>query len=169
MKLPQVSNEQLVNHYKRLGVLSEWQWAKDLVGRVWGDALMILIEWNLRAKKWKQPSLPLSHNGEIILNPRKALERANRSVTRMLEESSEVTKIKSISGGWFTWENGWPFGLPENIPAKIGDQVIYYGEWIGHPVRGLTIDGMEAFYKTKEEQDIEHREWVKKYKKEQKM
>jgi hypothetical protein len=169
MNLSRISNEQLVAHYRSLGILSEWEWVKNLIGRVWGDSLVVLIDANLRAKKWKQPALSLNYNGGVISDPREALERANRTITRILESPSDITKIQSISGGSFTWEHGRIFVLPKNITAKVGDQVLYYGEWIGWPVRGLVIDGVEAFYETKDEQDIADNAWRRKKMKEQKM
>ena len=151
MNLKIISNADVLAHYKKLGILKEWEWVKDLVQKMWSEAISLLIDGNNRLKRWKQPALSINHNDTLISNPREAYARANRSVTRMFDIPSESTTIKSINEWGFTWEHGWSFSLPDNIPAKISDQVLYYGKGIGYPVRGLIIDGKEAFYKTEEE------------------
>lgn len=71
-------------------------------------------------------------------------------------EETIVKEVKQLSdGSWdLTREDGWCFCVPATSPIvpKKGMACRFYGK-IGHPVRGLFLDGTKVFYRTVEEQE----------------
>ena len=162
MNLPSISNSQIISHYQWLGILNQWEWATELVAKIWNQVIHVLIDGNLRAQKWKQPALSLNHQWELIINPREAYNRANRTVTRLFDIPMKSTNIKSISKQWFRGEDGSSFELPEYTKFKIGDELYFYAGWFWYSPRWLVINGHEIFYRTISEHTAEaHRNWKK--------
>lgn len=76
----------------------------------------------------------------------------------------EVTLVKvEREGGWWnvTRSDGFSFGFEDpGFEPKVGDVARFYGKGIGYSVRGLTLNGRVVFYRTAEEEEQRHREWV---------
>lgn len=66
-----------------------------------------------------------------------------------------IAKVSPHGDGWsFENDKGWSISVPKHagIEPKPGQVARYYGRGIGYPVRGLFIDGQEAWYRTPEEE-----------------
>src|ERR1700676_1668492 len=77
----------------------------------------------------------------------------------------EITTIKSakLSGDYYSVEssNGWGFSIDKkyNVVPKAGDTIETYGG-IGHPIRGVCINGQTLFFKGELQMAAEHKAWV---------
>ena len=93
-------------------------------------------------------------------------------------EETKIKKVKNIKeyeSGWeILREDGWSFHVPLKSPVvpKIGMPIRFYGKGIGSPVRGLFIDGLKVFYRTRKQQEIyqkkeiygkDAKEWLKRW------
>lgn len=73
----------------------------------------------------------------------------------------EVTEIEN--GYEIQRADGWTLWCPkvEGLPAPLaGETMRCYGAGIGSTVRGIVIGGRVYKYKTAEEQEVEHQQWV---------
>ena len=68
--------------------------------------------------------------------------------------------VTEVGNNSITGEIG-TLGISENTPIKpkVGMVARYYGKGFGFSVRGLFVDGVEFWYRTKEEEDQKHKEW----------
>lgn len=74
-----------------------------------------------------------------------------------------LTAAKECADGFeLSAEGGWGFYLqkqygaaPHGIQPKAGDTARLYGKGFGYVVRGVDINGAEAFYRTEEQQEAE--------------
>lgn len=76
-------------------------------------------------------------------------------------EDHTVKAVEEQEKGYtLTYENGWSFWCDKKpgIVPRVGSTARQYGRGIGCAVRGLDIDGQEVFYRTKEQDEIHHRE-----------
>lgn len=76
------------------------------------------------------------------------------------EEASVKTVTAEKSGGWsIQRSDGWSFYVPAGSPEpKPGMTARFYGRGLGYPVRGLTLDGKCAFYRTSEDYERHDKE-----------
>ena len=75
-------------------------------------------------------------------------------------EDTTIKAVEKSDDGWFiTQAEGFGFYVPGDSPVEptIGMKARFYGPGIGSAVRGLFLDGVEVFYRTKAEQK-EHSE-----------
>lgn len=99
-------------------------------------------------------------------NPKKALKLAKNVVSDQ-DFNDYVIKEVSKDTGFFTMENGLSAGCENITDVEPGHIARFYGE-CGFSFRGLLINGVVRFYKTKVQQDAEHKAWVKKKNREDK-
>ncbi len=90
-------------------------------------------------------------------------------------EETTIKKVQKYENGWeILREDGWSFHVPlkSQVVPKIGMPIRFYGKGIGSPVRGLFIDGLKVFYRTKKQQEIyqkkeiygkDAKEWLKRW------
>ena len=74
-----------------------------------------------------------------------------------------VAKVEPGERGWsITGSDGWSFwvGAAYGVQPRVGDLARFYGKGIGFEVRGLVLSGRVVFYRTAEEQEERHRQWV---------
>lgn len=68
-----------------------------------------------------------------------------------------VTAVtREPSGSWsITDSEGWSFFVPKESPVepRVGMLARFYGRGLGFTVRGLTLDGVEVFYRTAAQQE----------------
>lgn len=73
-------------------------------------------------------------------------------------EEKVIDKVDRSDKGFFVGFDGQGiFVESPPIKPKIGMKIKIYGEGLGFPVRGIIIDGVKCYYRTKEE-DLEYRE-----------
>lgn len=46
------------------------------------------------------------------------------------------------------------------VALRVGSEVRCYGRGFGYPVRGLVIDGVMVFYRTEDQEQARHEQWV---------
>lgn len=87
------------------------------------------------------------------------MERKHENDTEF--EETKITEVTAYpNGGWnIQREDGWSFFVPAESPVtpNAGDTCRFYGKGIGYAVRGLTIHGEVAFYRTPDEEQ-DHRD-----------
>jgi hypothetical protein len=77
----------------------------------------------------------------------------------------EATTIEAVEPGSSGWTikraDGWSFWIGSDSPIepRPGMHARFYGWGIGHPVRGLVLDGVTIFYRTAAEEEARHRAW----------
>ena len=80
----------------------------------------------------------------------------NAATYPLNDEEFQDAVIESVGAdGSFTRSDGWSFCLPHgaDVVVKQGMTARFYGRGIGYVVRGLFIDGVRVFYRTKEADD----------------
>ncbi|MBN1585678.1 hypothetical protein JW899_04940 [Candidatus Uhrbacteria bacterium] len=125
------------------------------------EYILAHAEW--QKSRGRKPSMPY----QGIRNPKKALILALKIAEDKEFEDIEVMDADCDS---FTQKNGWSFGIREEwgVSVKTGDIARFYGRGPGHIVRGLFINGVCCYYRTKEEQAEENAREIAAYEKEQK-
>lgn len=87
----------------------------------------------------------------------------------MLDEISKIKNVSKWDGGWYsiTLENGWGFGLDPkyNYIPKIGDIIKLHTINVT-TIRGLDVNGINIYYKSDEQLEIERTEWLDNHEKE---
>jgi hypothetical protein len=70
--------------------------------------------------------------------------------------------VEAAGDGWSVKrDDGWSFHVPAyGGEPRVGDAARFYGPGIGATVRGVFINGVEAFYRTAAEEAERHRKWV---------
>lgn len=75
-----------------------------------------------------------------------------------------IEKVEGPGGGWWTVTDseGWSIGVPEKdgIVPRVGSSIRFYGQGIGFPVRGISIDGRAVYYRTPAEEEAKRIEDV---------
>jgi len=67
----------------------------------------------------------------------------------------KIEKVEKCGEGWtITHDKCLCFFVPSDSPVepKVGMTARFYGKGMGHPVRGLFIDGKKVYYRTTEEE-----------------
>lgn len=76
-----------------------------------------------------------------------------------------ITKVEGGPGNWIITHSDYLCfgGIPKDWKGTpfVGMKARFYGKGLGFSVRGLDLDGQEVFYKTVDEQEEEHRKWIK--------
>src|SRR3972149_1283647 len=90
------------------------------------------------------------------------------------DEQYENRIITKVNGMGITTDDGWSFTVQEDSPIKPKEGMMarFYGQGIGHTVRGLFLDGVQVYYRI-EIEDKEYRakemygadvtEWLKRW------
>lgn len=88
-------------------------------------------------------------------------DRTDKSFADSEFEDRLIAEV-SDAGDSFTMDNGWSFFCDKKYGVALapGQRVRLWGRGVGYPVRGLAIDGKIVYYRTKEQDEADHREQV---------
>lgn len=80
------------------------------------------------------------------------------------EYRDHVIESVDADGLGFKMDDGWSFYCPPESPVRprVGATARLYGRGTGYPIRGLSIDGVTAFYRTPQQEDARHEAMVAK-------
>jgi hypothetical protein len=125
-------------------------------------------EYVIAHAKWqksrgRRPSM--AYRG--VRNPEKALKLA---IAMSEDVQFKDVIVKEVNKHSFTQVDGWSFGIRKewSVSIKVGDVARFYGKGIGSVVRGLDINGVQCYYRTKKQQAEENARWIAQRKAEQK-
>lgn len=73
-----------------------------------------------------------------------------------------VTEVREGDDGYWIGAGGISFYLSKEHGAEpqVGDTIYFYGDGIGHIIRGVALNGTVVFYRTPEEQEEQNRQIV---------
>lgn len=77
-------------------------------------------------------------------------------------EEATIVELRAEKGGHtIKRDDGWSFFLDHGpVVPKVGMRVRFYGRGLGYVVRGVVVDGHTFFYRTAEEEEERHKQWV---------